>query len=392
MMALQFQEAHMKIAKNVQNLPQSYIREILKAATAPGCLSLAGGLPAQEHFPMERLTKIFSDIPDKPELFQYGETRGYPALIDFLENARSTPKDHSTLITNGSQQALDLIARTFIDGGDIVALEAPSYLGALQVFSLCQASISCVNQTPTGPDCDQLESLFATQKVKIFYAVPDFHNPTGVCWNLDTRQKVAQLCQHYGVLLIEDMPYRELRFSGQTLPSVSSLCPDHSLSTASFSKVAAPGMRLGYVQGKSEWINALIRVKQASDLHTNLPLQYGILALIEHPDFATHLTRARSAYQAKYQHLTALLDREIPELGQYTQVDGGMFLWFELQHGDDTSIAQHALDNGIAVVPSHVFYPGEFSAPAALRLNFSHCAITDMPEAVTRLRKAITQG
>lgn len=379
----------MQIANSLQQIQPSYIREILHAASQPDVISLAGGLPATEHFPLDLLAPSIQALSKQKGLFQYGSTAGYTPLLNFLGNQYQLPASHRGLICTGSQQGLDLIARAFINPGDHIVLEAPSYLGALQVFGLVQAKISCVQQNRYGPDLQQLAVLFADQNVKLFYAVPDFHNPTGVCWSLQTRQKVAQLCQQYNVAFIEDVPYRELRFNGQNFTLVSSFCPEHSLVLRSFSKIATPGMRLGLASGKKEWIDALIKIKQAADLHSSLPMQAVLLSLLQHKDFSKHIRRTRKLYKSRYQCLRETLLTQLPSEYRINPVDGGMFLWLQMPNCDVNTIAQSALANGVAVVPSSVFYHKQPALKAALRLNFTHVNEEKLSQAVNRLSEIL---
>ena len=196
---------NMKLAKAVNQVQPSYIREILSAATDPKVISMAGGLPDDNTFPITLMANSLKNLTKRPELFQYGNTQGYQPLLDYLKNQYALPDSHDGIVCTGSQQGLDLIARAFIDSGDTIVMEAPSYLGAIQVFGLARANIESVTQTPDGPDISELKKIFETNRVKLFYAVPDFHNPTGVCWSNDTRLQVAELCKKYNVTLIEDV-------------------------------------------------------------------------------------------------------------------------------------------------------------------------------------------
>lgn len=381
----------MQTARHLDQLKPSYIREILAAATQPDVLSLAGGLPSDQHFPTDILALEFAKLGQQTSLFQYGNTQGYQPLIDHLSQHWQLADAHQCLITSGSQQGLDLIARAFLNPDDLVVMEAPSYLGALQVFQLSQASINTVEQTANGPDLQQLETQFARQPVKLFYAVPDFHNPTGRCWDLSTRQQVAELCQRYGVLLIEDAPYRELRFSGIELPMVSSFCPDQALVLRSFSKIAAPGLRLGAISGPTNWINSLIRLKQASDLHTALPLQAAILGLLQNSGFDKHLQQLRQVYQQRYLALTSALQTALPQLAQQP-VQGGMFIWLELPPTiDDFALAERCINHKLAVVPGSVFYADQGHDQSALRLNFSNADETQLQQAAEILAAVINE-
>lgn len=379
----------MKLATSLQEIQPSYIREILSAASAPGVISLAGGLPDDATFPLALMAESLSDLSNKAQLFQYGNTAGYTPLLAYLRALYQLPSSHDSIVCTGSQQGLDLIARAFINPGDSVVMEAPSYLGAIQVFGLAQATIESVSQGKDGPNLDELEACFATKDITIFYAVPDFHNPTGVCWSLAVRQKVAQLCQQYKVGFIEDVPYRELRYKGDCLPLVSSFCPDNSLVLRSYSKIATPGIRLGLVTGKATWITALNTVKQAADLHSSVPMQAVLLDLLQHPEFDQHLEKLRRLYHSRYQALAEQITLKLPSNCYANTVDGGMFIWLSLPECDVDALAQSALEHGVAVVPSSVFYQDRVNIMPALRLNFTNASIEELGEAIDRLAKVI---
>jgi len=379
----------MQLARSLQQIKPSYLREILQAASAQDVISLAGGLPDQDSFPLALMQTSLAQLTKHPTLFQYGNTAGYPPLLAYFREHYQLPLTHESLVCTGSQQALDLIARAFINPNDKVAMEAPSYLGAIQVFGLAQADIKTVSQQADGPNITELEACFAQGDITCFYAVPDFHNPTGVCWSLAVRQKVAQLCQQYQVTLIEDVPYRDLRFSGEALPLVSSFCPEYSLVLRSFSKITTPGIRLGFVSGKADWIAALNKIKQAADLHSNMPMQSVLLDLLQHPHFADHLMQLRQLYQARYQTLVAAIDKILPHYCCVNKVEGGMFIWLTLPDCDVFTLAEEALAAGVAVVPSPVFYQETNCTTSALRLNFTNANEAELNEAIKRLNTVI---
>lgn len=369
-------------------MKSSFIREILAVAQDPEIISLAGGLPDVKTFPVGLLKPTIDQLTSDLNLFQYGPTQGYERLIKHLNDRYQLPEHHKLLVTTGSQQGLDLIARAFINPGDKIVLEAPSYLGAMQVLNFVQADIVPISQNAEGPDLNALEQCFARRQPKLFYAVPDFHNPTGVSWPLATRQEVAKLCLRYQVTFVEDAPYRPLRFTGDTLPMVSSFCPDQALVLRSFSKTASPGMRIGAVSGPAHWIDPLIKVKQGADLHSSLPTQAMLLGLLEHPSFEQHVANVRQLYRDRYEVLhTALKSLEM--FGCFTQpVEGGMFVWLTLPECDTFTLAKTLLDQGVATVPSDVFYSGQ-KRSSALRLNFTNSSSECLKEAVARMAGVI---
>ena len=381
----------MQISAQLSGIKPSYIREILAATQAPDMLSLAGGLPASELLPVSQLMQAMASLSQSPEVFQYGETLGYKPLLEFLNARYQLPFDHQAMVCTGSQQAIDLIARAYLNPGDTVAMEAPSYLGALQVFGLAQAAIESIDQTPAGPDLNQLESAFASGAIKLFYVVPDFHNPTGVCWSLETRKAVGDLCNRFDVALVEDVPYRELRFSGDSLPLVSSFCQNNAFVLRSFSKMSSPGLRLGMVSAPKAWLDELVKIKQASDLHTGLPMQAVLLSLLQSSEFPKHLDMVRANYKKRYRVLYQALE---PLLGSYCEcerVSGGMFVWLRLLNVNAMEVTRELLDKNVAVVPGNVFYSTPTGKPSALRLNFTHSTFEQLGVAVDRLSNVLTQ-
>jgi DNA-binding transcriptional MocR family regulator len=381
----------MKLATSLQKIQPSYIREILSAASAPGVISLAGGLPDGDTFPLALMAESLTGLSTQSQLFQYGNTAGYTPLLKHIRDRYQLPLSHDSIVCTGSQQGLDLIARAFINPSDSIVMEAPSYLGAIQVFGLAQAKIESISQLEDGPNLVELEACFRDKNITLFYAVPDFHNPTGVCWSLSVRKKVAQLCQQYNVAFIEDVPYRELRFKGDFLPLVSSFCPDNSLVLRSYSKIATPGIRLGLVTGKLDWITALNTVKQAADLHSSIPMQAVLLDLLQHEGFEQHLSTLRELYKIRYEALVKNITLKLPSNCCVNKVDGGMFIWLSLPECDVDSLAESALSNGVAVVPSSVFYQNRINIEPALRLNFTNSNEEELNVGVDRLAEVIKQ-
>lgn len=376
----------MKQSKSVTNLQPSYIREILKAATSKDIISLAGGLPASDFFPMELIERALKKVVSNRALFQYGETKGLPELVNFLRTQDEYSGFDDLMITSGSQQGLDLLARAFLECGDVVAIESPGYIGALQVFALTSCKVVGILNEEDGPDLNDLEDKLKHNRIKFFYAVPDFQNPTGICWSLEKRKAVGALCQKYKVYFIEDAPYRELRFRGGRLPLVSSFCGSYAVMLQSFSKITTPGIRLGVVAASPEVIAPMIKVKQAADLHTGLPFQGVVLELLKENSLNPHLEMLKGIYRERCDFLHAALNTRLSSLGHSSEVDGGMFLWFKLHEKDPITLSQLALEKGVAVVPSSVFFVSDHDANVrALRLNFSHSDISELNEAVNRL-------
>jgi len=377
----------------LRNTPPSYIREILSVVSNKDIISLAGGLPCPESFPMNIIETAMSTIATDKSLFQYAATSGYAPLINTITERYDVTDGHDVLITNGSQQGIDLCTRVFINKGDKIVAEAPSYLGALQIFSIAQATLATVAQENDGPNIKQLEAHFTQGDVSFFYAIPDFHNPTGCCWSLEKRQQVAALCLRYKVLLIEDAPYREMRFSGDSLPTVASLCPEFAISLFSFSKMIAPGLRIGALITPKRYFSSFNKLKQATDLHTNVPLQALTHAILNHTDFNTHLAASKQRYKARYESLAKAISSH-PSYSKCTmaQVEGGMFIWLTLPNCDVSTIARQALENDVAVVPSTEFYNDDDYHPSALRINFSYNSPEKIQDGIDRLAKVLKKG
>ena len=385
-------------SKSITGIKPSYIREILAATTQKGMISLAGGLPDENFFPMQIIEQVMDEIKSDTSLFQYGSTQGHPPLLKYIQDTYVPNKDEDALICTGSQQALDLIARAFITPGDHIVMEAPSYLGALQVFELAQAKIHCVkpNNDFTGPDVEALESIFKNNEIKFFYAVPDFHNPTGICWSIETRKNVAKLCEQYGVYFIEDAPYRELRFTSASLPLMSSIYPD-TITLRSFSKIATPGIRLGALIAKKELIGTLIKIKQTSDLHSSVPMQALLLKLLTHENFDQHFEKIKKHYQNKHNVMISAINKELTSLAQATPVEGGMFVWLKTDKISSENIetfARHLLTKNVAVVPSNVFYPQDFpieKQQSGMRLNFTHATAENIERAIKVIKEELSK-
>lgn len=376
----------------VESIKPSYIREILAASAKPNMISLAGGLPAPELFPMDLVQKALSEVAQVPDYFQYGLTEGDVALRQWIANAWRTPAetlDHdNVLVTTGSQQALDLIARAYIVPGDRVLVESPCYLGAVQVFKLAGAEIITIDQQYDGPDLNQLEEALKLAP-KLFYTVPDFHNPTGVCWSRDKREQAAAMINRDDVIIVEDAPYRELRYEGESLPQLSSYLNKVSFRLGSFSKTITPGVRLGFVIANRAMLAPLITIKQAADLHSSQPLQHMILHMLEDPTFGEHLARVRDEYRRRRDLLCRLLRDQFGSAISFKRPHGGMFLWASFDGACSDRIAANALVCGVTVVPGTAFLDSDSAASNSLRLNFSYENEEVLAQGVSRLHSAV---
>ncbi|AMR79211.1 PLP-dependent aminotransferase family protein [Cupriavidus nantongensis] len=345
------------ISRRAQQLTSSAIREILKVTERPEVISFAGGLPSPASFPvaaMEAATaRVFADNPQAA--LQYAATEGYLPLREFVARRHDVSVER-VLITTGSQQALDLIAKVMIDPGSKVMVETPSYLGALQAFSLFEPEFVSIPSDDKGLLPEALTPEL-TAGARFLYALPNFQNPTGRRLPLERRQALVARAQELGVLLVEDDPYGALSYTGDQLPSLLSMNPDGVIYMGSFSKVLAPGMRLGYVIAPPELHFKLCQAKQASDLHTPTFTQRVAYETVRDGLLDTHIPTIRELYGKQCQTMLDALARHMPEGVSWNAPEGGMFIWMELPEGlDSMVILEEAVRRNVAYVPGAPFY------------------------------------
>jgi len=382
----------MQLAKRMARVQASAIREILKVAERPDVLSFAGGLPAPEAFPVEALARAHADVlsGDAAGALQYGATEGFGPLRAWVAERmtrRGLPAAaEQVLITAGSQQGIDLVGKALIDPGDVVVVEAPSYLAALQSFSTYEARFETVPSDDDGMQVDALERLLRRKRPKLIYLVPTFQNPRGTTLSLERRVRIARLAARFGVTVLEDDPYGELRYRGPALPPVAGIEKEAPvIHLGSFSKTLAPGLRLGYAVADARAIRALTIAKQAADLHTGSLAQRAVARMFETFDYDAHLARLRRLYGERLDAMLASLERAFPEGTTWTRPEGGLFVWVQLPSGIDAlELFGDAMLARVAFVPGAPFYPAE-PCLETLRLNFSNRP----PDAIARrLREA----
>ncbi|UDM51446.1 PLP-dependent aminotransferase family protein [Cupriavidus sp. MP-37] len=358
------------ISRRAQQLTSSAIREILKVTERPEVISFAGGLPSPASFPvaaMEAATaRVFADNPQAA--LQYAATEGYLPLREFVARRHDVAVGR-VLITTGSQQALDLIAKVMIDPGSKVMVETPSYLGALQAFSLFEPEFVSIPSDDKGLLPEALTPELSAG-ARFLYALPNFQNPTGRRLPLERRQALVARAQQLGVLLVEDDPYGALSYTGDQLPSLLSMNPDGVIYMGSFSKILAPGMRLGYVIAPPELHFKLCQAKQASDLHTPTFTQRVAYETVRDGLLDTHIPTIRELYGKQCQTMLDALKRHMPEGVSWNAPEGGMFIWMELPEGlDSMVILEEAVKRNVAYVPGAPFYANN-PKRNALRLAF----------------------
>ncbi len=381
-----------ELARRMSCVQASAIREILKVTERPDVLSFAGGLPAPEAFPADALARAHADVlaNDAAAALQYGPTEGFGPLRAWVAERmtrRGLPAaPGQVLITAGSQQGIDLVGKALIDPGDTVVVEAPSYLAALQSFSTYEARFETVETDDDGMSADALERVLLARRVRLIYLVPNFQNPRGTTLSLERRARVARLAAQYGVTVLEDDPYGDLRYRGPALPPVAGLDPDAPvIHLGTFSKTLAPGLRLGYAVADEQIIRALTIAKQAADLHTGSLTQRAVARMLETFDYDAHLGRLRRLYGERLDAMLASIERSFPEGTAWTRPEGGLFVWMRLPCGIDAEeLFADAMRERVAFVPGAPFYPAD-PCRETLRLNFSNRPPLAIAEGMGRL-------
>jgi 2-aminoadipate transaminase len=384
-------------AKRIMETPRSFIREILGIAIAPGMISFAGGLPNKDLFPAEELRKACDKVFSLygPDVLQYSNTEGLFELREYIakhykERGVSHISPENILITCGSQQAMDLLAKVLINENDRVVLEEPSYLGAIQAFSLFRPQFTTIPISEKGMDVDLLKNAFS-QSVKLMYVVPNFQNPTGISYPEENRRAIAEVVRGTKTFLVEDDPYGELRFSGRPKTSFMNLAPENTILLGTFSKTVVPAFRLGWVVAPKPVIDKMVIAKQAADLHTNSFSQYVLYQYLISNNPSTHIAKIVTQYAAQKQAMIGAIARHFPESVNYTNPDGGMFLWATLPNKiSSMKLFEVAVKDGVCIVPGHPFYI-EKNDVSTMRLNFSCMDEATIEEGIKRLGKAMHQ-
>jgi 2-aminoadipate transaminase len=379
----------------------SVIRELLKLTEQPDIISFAGGLPALDVFPIEKFREACNFVLDYmgPQSLQYGTTEGYLPLREMI--ARHSARygievtAENIMITSGSQQALDFIGRLFINSGDHVALESPTYLGALQAWNAYGANYVSVRSDEHGMIVDELEAALRAGP-KFIYVLPNFQNPSGATLSLDRRQKLLELADKYGVPIVEDDPYGQLRYDGEHLPSVVSLdglyrgpnggsYSGNVIYLSTFSKLLAPGIRLAWIIAPPEVIRKLVMAKQGADLHTATFNQYVAYEVAKGGFLDEHVKVIRTTYKERRDIMLETMEELWPSEARWTRPEGGMFLWGILPEDmDSAQFLQQAIKEKVAFVPGAPFHPNG-GGTNTMRLNFSYSSPDTIREGITRM-------
>lgn len=385
-MAIQF-------SNRMEQLKASEIREILKLTQQPDIISFAGGLPAPELFPVEEMEKISAKVLQEmgTQALQYSPTEGYDPLRKKIASRMAkvgveTNADE-ILIISGSQQGLDFSGKIFLNPGDVVVCESPSYLGAINAFKAYECQFLEIETDDNGMIMEDLEEKLAqTENVKMIYVIPDFQNPSGRTWTLERRERLLEIAGQYDLPVVEDNPYGELRFEGEIPPSLRSMDKDgRVVFLGSFSKTFCPGLRLGWVNASPELLEKYIFVKQGSDLQTSSMAQRELNMFMDDYDLDKHIEKIKHVYKKRRDLMMETIKNEFPKEAKYTYPEGGLFTWVELpEHINTRDLMVKAVENKVAFVPGGSFFPSG-DKENAMRINYSNMPEDKIVEGITRL-------
>lgn len=375
-----------RFSERAQQLQSSFIREILKITQRPEIISFAGGLPSPATFPVEHMKAAYDKVlsTNGKVALQYGPTDGYPLLREWIANSLSTANckilPEQVLMTSGSQQALDLLGKVLIDEGSRVLVETPSYLGALQAFSVYRPEFKSVATDDHGLVPSSIDAV--AKGARMLYALPNFQNPTGRSLSIERRQELVETCARHGIPLIEDDPYGALSYKGEPYPKMLNMNPDGVIYMGSFSKVLTPGIRLGYVVAPLPLVRRLELAKQAADLHTAQLTQMVVYEVVKDGFLEQHIPSIRTLYANQCQAMLDAMAECFPSGVTWTKPEGGMFIWVTLpKHIDAMKLLDQAIAAKVAFVPGAPFYANE-PETNTLRLSF----VTVPPE---RIREGV---
>ncbi len=387
-------------AKRMNGLKASEIRELLKLTQQPEIISFAGGLPAAELFPIEAIQAANQKVmAEKGRIaLQYGPTEGYPALreqiVKLMARQQITADPSQLLITNGSQQGLDFVAKAFVDPGDVVITESPSYLGAINAFKAYEPTFVEVEMDDLGMRMDALEEALKNNPgTKFIYTIPDFQNPSGLTLALDRRKKMVELANQYDVVIVEDNPYGELRFEGEFLPAIKHYdTQDRVIFLGTFSKIYCPGLRLGWMFAGKEILEKMNMLKQGADLQASTLSQIEVATFLEDNDITKHIEKIKEVYMHRRDLMLNAMDEHFPKEVKFTRPEGGLFTWVTLPKGlNAKEIAPKALEKKVAYVPGGSFFPNG-GGENTLRMNYSCSSDEQIVQGVKRLGEVFKEA
>ncbi|MDR7857331.1 PLP-dependent aminotransferase family protein [Tissierella sp.] len=387
----------LKYADRMNNIKASEIRELLKLTQKPEIISFAGGLPAPESFPVEEFIKVTKEVLEKSgtKALQYASTEGDPdlrkAITKRMAKVEVNVNPEDILVTSGSQQGLDFAAKIFINPGDIIICESPTYLGAINAFKAYEPKFIEVSTDKDGMDMDELEeALKNNNNVKFIYVIPDFQNPSGKTWSVERRVRLIELANKYDIAIIEDNPYGELRFEGKILPAVKHFDTEGRVAfLGTFSKILCPGLRLGWIAASPEMLNKFIMVKQGADLQSSTISQMEAAKFFELYDIEAHIQKIIDLYRVRRDLMMKTIEEEFPKEATATYPEGGLFTWVVLpEYMNARELALKALEQNVAYVPGGSFFPNGGNENT-FRLNYSNMDEERIVEGIKRLGKVL---
>lgn len=390
------------MADRVKTMKGSAIREMFKRMADPEIISLAGGNPAAELFPSDELSKIAGKIlMTSPTLaLQYGTTDGYPKMRECArqraEKVNSVGENDAILIMTGANQGIDLTTKALINKGDKIIVESPSFIGSLNAFRTYEAQLVGVKVDDDGMNMEELEEKLKTEDgVKFIYTIPTFQNPTGSTMSLEKRKKMLELASKYDVLILEDNPYGDLRFSGEDVPTLKSMdTEDRVIYAGSFSKILSPGMRLGYIVAPAPLAEKIEMLKQVNDVHTPMLTQLMCVEFMKKYDIDKYIAKNCELYGKKCKAMVDAMEKYFPK-GKVKWVvpEGGIFLWCECPTiADIAPIVDKCLEKKVAIVPGSNFATDIFAPSNMFRLNYSSATIENITEGIRRLGEVLTEN
>ncbi len=377
----------------MEKVTGSAIREIFSLLARPGMISFAGGNPNPETFPSKDVAEITAGLMESAgdRVLQYGATPGTASLRESVcemvgrKGISASPDD--VLILTGSTQGMDLVTKTFLNDGDVILTEGPTFLGALQTFRTYRVEPIGVAVDDDGMVMEDLEEKLIATKAKVIYTIPTFQNPTGRTLPLERRKRMLELAKKYGALIMEDDPYSDLRYSGAPVPTIRSLddLGDTVIYLGSFSKVISPGLRVGFAIADGKIVRKLIIAKQGTDLHTSNLSQAIVDKYIRLGKLYPHIEECRSFYVRQRDAMLDAIKKYLPKNLRYTQPDGGIFIWASMAEGEQAiELFKKSVEACVAFVPGEYFYP-DLSGKNTFRLNFSMCSPETIDEGIKRL-------
>lgn len=390
----------LKYSNRMEKIKASEIRELLKLTVRPEIISFAGGLPAPELFPVEEMKKVSLKVleEDGEQALQYSPTEGFPPLREKIakrmEFVGVEAEADDILITNGSQQGLDFSGKIFLNPGDVVIVESPSYLGAINAFKAYECKFLEVSTDDDGMIMEELEdALETTEGIRMIYVIPDFQNPSGRTWSLERRKRLIELASKYDIPVVEDNPYGELRFEGERLPSIKSMDTEgRVIFLGTFSKTFCPGLRIGWVCASNEVLNKYILVKQGADLQSNSMSQRELDMFLEMYDLDAHIEKIKALYRRRRDLMLDTMKEHFPSEVKYTHPEGGLFTWAVLpEHINARELMGKALEKNVAFVPGGSFFPNGGNENT-MRINYSNMPEDRIVEGIKILGKVIKEA